>query len=316
MTAIEVTTACAICGGARGSVHRVREMMFGTRDSYEYFRCADCGCCQLRGPVETATHYPPDYHAFQVQPRPTGARGLLRRLRNRGVFARNIGGRLLNVVAPYPVPGAHRWFQHMSIDRDSRILDVGCGAAELIRDMREVGFAAAEGIDPLIPDDVLRASGGGVSKQWLHEATGVYDVVMMHHVLEHMPDQEDAMRHVARLLRVGGTCLVRIPVMPSFAWDRYGENWVQLDAPRHLFLHSERSLAMVAARAGLTLEHVEHDSTEFQFAGSELYVRDLPLSSLPSAYSRRQLHRFRRDARKLNRARQGDQAAFYFRKTS
>jgi SAM-dependent methyltransferase len=316
MTVPDVTMRCAICGGTEGTTHRVREMMFGTRQTFEYFRCVECGCCQLCGTVDNAAQYPSEYHAFEMQPRPRGMRGVLRRVRNRGVFRGDVVGRLLSALAPYPVGSARNWFARTRADIRARILDVGCGSGELVRDLREAGFPNAVGIDPFVPREVVQACGGSVRSAWLHETGGEYDVVMMHHVLEHMQDQEGALRDAARLLRPGGHCLVRVPIIPSHAWDRYRENWVQLDAPRHLFVHSERSLTMLAARAGLELECVEHDSTEFQFAGSELYERDLPLAHLPHAYSRAQLRRFRRAARRLNIARRGDQAAFYFRKSA
>jgi len=38
----------------------------------------------------------------------------------------------------------------------------------------------------------------------------------------------------------GGWCVIRIPTVSSFAWEHYREQWVQLDAPRHFFLHKVR----------------------------------------------------------------------------
>jgi SAM-dependent methyltransferase len=153
-----------------------------------------------------------------------------------------------------------------------------------------------------------------IRKSWLHEMSGEFDLVMLHHTLEHMPHQQEALTQVAGLLRSGGMCLVRIPVLPNEAWNRYRENWVQLDAPRHLYIHTPDSLCRVAVRAGLTLECTEFDSTELQFTGSELYARDRPLSQLNGAFSDRELRTYRAEAARLNAAGRGDQAAFYFRK--
>lgn len=288
--------------------------MHGTRKAYTYFLCRQCGCMQLAQPVAQEEQYPSSYYAFHPQPRPTGVRLELRRLRNKGVFSGSVLGRLLNVVFPYPVYGADRWFPQNGIDTHSRILDVGCGSAELIRDLVEVGFLDAHGIDPFLPEDVMSLLPSGVRRAWLHEWRGEYDLVMLHHVFEHMADPDAALRDVARLLRAGGLCLLRIPLMPNHAWESYGANWVQIDAPRHFFLHTTRSLLMIAERAGLRLERMWFDSTAFQFIGSELYARDLALSELPAAYSRAEIRRFTRRAYRLNAAGRGDQAAFVFRK--
>lgn len=44
-------------------------------------------------------------------------------------------------------------------------------------------------------------------------------------------------------------CLLRLLIVPSQAWREYGVHWVQLDEPRHLYLHSVDSLRAVAANA-------------------------------------------------------------------
>ena len=93
----------------------------------------------------------------------------------------------------------------------------------------------------------------------------------------------------------------------------FGIDWMALDPPRHLHVHSVESLRRLAADAGLRLQAVEFDSTEFQFVASEQYRRDIPLlEQRPPPRSERA--RFRRLARRLNDEHRGDQAAFYFRR--
>jgi hypothetical protein len=109
-----------------------------------------------------------------------------------------------------------------------------------------------------------------------------------------------------------------VRVANSVAWERFGTDWVQLDAPRHYYLHSIKSLVLLANRAGLDLASIEYDSTGFQFVGSELYRRQIPLRESDGAPSRlftgKQLRQFEADARRLNRLGRGDQAVFCFRK--
>lgn len=100
----------------------------------------------------------------------------------------------------------------------------------------------------------------------------------------------------------------------SYAWERYRENWVQLDAPRHLFLHSPGSIELLSQSAGLTLSRIEYDSTEFQFTGSERYARGLRMSDPGWSFSGSEIRLFQRQARELNAQGSGDQAAFYFTK--
>jgi SAM-dependent methyltransferase len=235
-------------------------------------------------------------------------------MRNAGTFAGTRGaGRILARVAPYPVHDAHLWFDTMGATKRTRILDVGCGSGTLLRDLRDAGFEFLLGVDPLIPPAVAAESRGLIRGVLLDELHGEFDVIMMHHSLEHIPDQVGTMRAAAALLPAGGWCLVRVPTSDSWAWETYREHWVQLDAPRHFFLHSIESLTRLGICAGLRLAHVADDSGELQFIGSGLYANDRPLTEMarPRLGARR---RWRRMARALNAKRRGDQVACYFRK--
>jgi hypothetical protein len=118
----------------------------------------------------------------------------------------------------------------------------------------------------------------------------------------------------------GRTIVVRIPIVASDAWEKYGIALVQLDAPRHFFLHSPESMSRLARAVGLRVVRVVYDSTEFQFFGSELYLRDGSWlsggSSTPdsSAFAPDEIENFRRLAVELNASERGDQAAFYLPK--
>jgi len=293
-------------------------MMFGLRDRFAYFECASCGCLQIEEvPHDLGRYYPADYYSLQGVPdRHTGLRGRLRTVRNRFVLTgEGVLGRALAAVSDYPFPGIRQWLSREGLSHESRILDVGCGSGELLYDLGALGYRHLTGVDPFIQRDLVHPTGATIRRGTIHELQGEYDLVMFHHSLEHIPDQHETMRSAARLLAEGGHCLVRIPVVGSAAWEEYGVDWVQLDAPRHLFVHSVESIRRLGEGAGLRLEAVEHDSTEFQFTGSELYRRDIPLRAAdPSRFGRAELRRFRSRARELNAAGRGDQAAFYFRK--
>ena len=309
---------CGICGAGDGlEWYEFREMMFGTRDRFPYFQCGDCGCLQIAEvPADLSKYYPSGYYAhLGAGSEATGVRDLLRRRRNRYALARTgVVGRLLDALFPYPHRAIRRCLSREGLDRDSPILDVGCGSGELLRELDGAGYRQLLGVDPYVAAEVELPGGGRIVKGTLQEVEGEFDLIMFHHALEHVPDQLPTLRAAARLLSPGGTCLVRVPIVSSYAWEHYGEDWVQIDAPRHFYVHSIESLERVAAQAGLQLVEVEHDSTELQFFGSELYRRDVPLCEGDGAFTRREMREFRRRADALNREGRGDSAAFYFRR--
>ncbi|MBC8422502.1 class I SAM-dependent methyltransferase [bacterium] len=248
------------------------------------------------------------------------------RLRGHGAGARLCGGDPLGALLLRLIGTAPQleWLARMGLDYDASILDVGCGAGVLLRELRRDGFRNLRGIDPFIAGDLDLGCGVRVHRRGLDAHDGRHDLVMLHHSLEHMPDQPGVFGHLRRLVRPGGWLLIRIPVADSLAWREYGVDWVQLDAPRHFYLHTRRSLDRLAGGAGFARRRLEHDSTGFQFWGSEQYRRDVPLHdprselSRPdrSLFGRGALAEFERRARALNVSGEGDQAVFFYQAPS
>lgn len=311
---------CRICGNADGNrTHRVREMMLGTRDPFVYFQCGQCGCLQIDDyPEDISRYYPTDYYAYQAND-PAARYRLKDRLRDARdrylVFGTGLVGRCYAAFRP---TSSLRRLAPLGLTTESRVLDVGCGAGGFLRRLHRLGFRYLTGIDAFIPESREFTQHYRILKADLTSVTGQFDFIVLNHSLEHMPDQAAQLAELARLLAVGGTCMIRVPVVTGAAWERFGADWVQLDAPRHYYLHSEKSLALLASRTGLELMSVEYDSTGFQFVGSELYRRDIPLRESGAAssrlFTRTQLRQFEAEARRLNQAGRGDQAVFCFRK--
>jgi hypothetical protein len=91
---------------------------------------------------------------------------------------------------------------------------------------------------------------------------------------------------------------------------------VEWDAPRHLSIASERGMILLAERAGLSVEHISYDGNAFQFTGSELYLKDIPLLSAggENAFSRDELKEFTARAEKFNEMKCGGRAIFILSK--
>jgi hypothetical protein len=114
-----------------------------------------------------------------------------------------------------------------------------------------------------------------------------------------------------------------MPVV-AWAWREYRENWVQLDAPRHLVVHTKRSFEQLAECAGLAISSATDVSSGFQFWGSEQYRRGITFMSptsvaidpADSVFSPEQLSEFEQRADELNAAGEGDTACFVLRRQS
>lgn len=304
-------------------------MMFGTREPFEYLECGQCGTLQLIDVPDLARHYPIEYFSFDTTRENILGTSLRRRVAVRLAGMRLVKGRgLLGKIVLDMRPSIEDEFPRSLLDRSlglnfrSRILDFGCGAGHLLHALRYFGFRDLTGADLFIETE-LNFPGVNIYKKGLEDLQSAFDLIMLHHSFEHLADPEGALRELHRLLADNGNIVIRMPVV-SRAWKHYRTDWVQLDPPRHLFLYTEHAFRELAERSGFIVEKVVYDSTAFQFWGSEQYRMDMPLNDPRSlnrpdgktVFSEEQQEAWRRDAERLNKTGEGDQACFYLRKST
>lgn len=308
---------CRICSNTEGNVrYSAREMMLGTREIFDYIECGECGCLQIeKYPSDVQKYYPDDYYAYR------GPSSEIDSLKKKLLFLRdrhelgfkNAAGMLLSIIRPN---SDLRNLSRHGLSAETKILDVGCGSGSYLIKLHGLGLANLSGIDPFC--DPLNINGISLSKIDLSEASGTFDLIMLNHSFEHMPDPLRQLSCLEKLLSDGGICMIRIPISSSYAWRHYGVDWVQLDAPRHFYLHTPESVGILAAKSGLEVFDIRYDSTYFQFTGSEMYARNVSLKeaeNMPSEeFSRLVVRQYQRKAEKLNARGLGDQAAFYLRR--
>lgn len=245
---------CKICQSSASKVYSFEEKMFRFEGSFDYFECSSCGCLQIdEMPDDIARYYPPYYYSYtQTSPQ-------LKRL---PFLKRLFAGVRIKKKYKKGVP-LLRYLREINTSVNDRILDVGCGKGLLICELFNQGFENAEGVDIFLPEQVDHGFGVKVHKKDVSELPhATYDLVMMNHVLEHMPEQQKALRDVYGVLKSKGCLMIRIPVLGE-AWDLYQGNWVQLDAPRHLFLHTVKSLELLALQTGFEVRKTLFDSSSF-----------------------------------------------------
>ncbi len=300
-------------------------MMFGTRSCYKYYKCSNCGVLQIAQPVQDVDKlYPGDYYSFSGS-----ANSLKSRIKK---FVKYLSvGKTLNSKKFhfFKLPESKEAAALQGIiKRDMNILDVGCGSGDLLDALFHLGFKKVNGVDPFIAKDIIK-DGWKVEKKFLTELPedNLYDLIMLHHSFEHMDNPQEILTKIKSLLSPDGLCIIRIPVSDSYAYDHYKNNWVQLDAPRHVFLHTNKSINYLVNSVGLSLNKIVDDSDVFQFIGSEQYKKDISLISAESYYvpvfkrifrrpvfTKAQIESFRGKTIKLNVEGKGDQRIFYIKK--
>jgi len=311
---------CKICGNSENNEEfQIKEMMFGFRDEFTYFECSKCGCFQISEvPKNMGKYYLPNYYSFKKGESRNFIKQILKRKRDEyALFKKGIIGKAIYKKYPNLV---FDMISRTKINYKSRILDVGCGAGNLLYSLNEIGFKNLVGVDPYINEGVINGD-VKILKKTIHELpdSQKFDLIISNHSFEHIPDQLETLVKVSEMLSEEGIYFIRMPIKTEYIWKRYGVNWVQIDAPRHFFIHTIESFNYLAKRAGLFIKDIIFDSTEFQFLGSEQYKKDIPLLSenscsenpKKSIFTAKQIREFGKLAKELNMNKQGDQAAFY-----
>lgn len=308
------TRDCKICETPLPNTFKAKEMMLGTRDEFEYAQCMECGTIQIVDiPDAMENYYPYYYYSFKESVPVLKRKSLLKRIfadfRIKRKYRKSTTVNLQH-LKPLQILPSHR------------ILDVGCGKGRLICELFNDGFENVQGVDKFVTEEHDYNYNVKVFKKDLSELEpNSYDLLMMHHCFEHMDQPLVEFRNCYNLLKPGGYLMIRIPVVGK-AWEMYGADWIQLDAPRHFFIHTEKSMELLAKATGFNIIDVIYDSSSFQFTGSELYKRGIPLvddatkeyRDIRPLFSDEEHKHYEQQARQLNQDRKGDQAIFYLRK--
>jgi 2-polyprenyl-3-methyl-5-hydroxy-6-metoxy-1,4-benzoquinol methylase len=332
------TIGCRICENANeNKLYNILEMMFGTREVFIYMECSSCGCLQLIDiPSDMSKHYPEGYYSFSLvspEQKKSFKQFIDEYLINKRDFYALTGkswigkfyhDRYFPFKETYTFKSVYPFLRKIGIKKKWKILDVGCGNGKLLYHLTGIGFKETLGVDFYVPKNIQYKNGLKILKKTIFEIGGAYDLIMLNHCFEHMDHPLTVLQAIHRLLKAGGTCMIRIPTVSSYAWKHYRKNWVQIDAPRHFFLHSIRSMEILCAHAGLYIDDIIYDAMSFQFWGSEQYAKDIPLMSEESVhinpdrsfFSSQEMEAFNARTRELNEKNSGDQAAFFLKKMS
>ena len=150
---------------------------------------------------------------------------------------------------------------------DGVVLDYGCGTGHWLVALHErakpgqrfIGIDASEravkqlegtGVEGHVGDDALLGTA---------VPAGSVDLILLDHVIEHVPEPRDTLARLASVLKPGGEIHGVTPNVD--AWDArlFGPKWVGWHVPRHFFLFDHESFTRLAEDAGLEVVSLRSD---------------------------------------------------------
>jgi len=244
--ASRIRKSCSICHSTSqysfcSVIDRVRNV---PDEQWRISRCRQCGFGwtePLLSESEISGYYPATYFGELEQRIEQYLSGTLQRSRSWRGETEKVG-----LVETYVSGG--------------RLLDVGCGDAKFLWALnpdrwQRVGVEPSSATAELVKRRVagIELHAGDIFNPAL--PPGSFDVITFWHVLEHLPDPEQALIRAGSLLRHDGMIFISLPGIDSLQASLFRRNWYGFDdVPRHLCHHSRDSLNLLLDRCGFDIK--------------------------------------------------------------
>lgn len=319
---------CRICENTENnSSFLIGEMRLGMGDVFTYVKCGKCGCLQIENyPENISAYYPSDYYSINRQLK-ISKKGLVKSMMRKQVASScteassSIAGKILLSLFG---GGSVEKIKMSKAKFGDKILEIGSGTGSLLVGLNKYGFKNLWGIDPFIEKDILYNEEVKVYKSSIEDfGEKDFDLIYLNHAFEHIPDQLENLRAILKLLKEDKALIISVPIMDTYAWRRFGVNWVGLDAPRHYYIHSIKSMRILADQAGCSIEKIVYKTTDFDFWASEQYSLGISLQHKDSYYTNKsnnsrfstsRIKEFKKKARELDALNDGSTAMFFLKK--
>jgi len=144
-----------------------------------------------------------------------------------------------------------------------RVLDIGCGGGDALwflqkwgcdcsgLESTEAGVAATRRRVPGVDARV----GDVYSNDFPDHA---FDLILMSHVIEHLPRPAEALERVRRLLKPDGMLCLMLPSIHCLQRHVFGARWFVYHPPRHLVYYTPSALGRLLGRCGFEPVRIHH----------------------------------------------------------
>jgi SAM-dependent methyltransferase len=229
-----------------------------SKNSCDILQCAQCGLGRAEcGGFDIESYYTEDYFSGARADGYADYRGSERVLRRE--FARTVQ--------------FIRGFR-----KDGRLLEIGCAYGFFLEEARR--FYDVAGIE--IADAAVafcRARGlfviDGVAEESVLAQFGVFDVIVLLDVIEHLPDPQSTLALCRKHLNPGGVVVITTGDFSSLYARLAGRNWRLMTPPQHLWFFTPKSIRRLSHSLGFQLEKCDHPWKVVPLGLIELQMRRL-----------------------------------------
>lgn len=212
-----------------------RDFEYGYPGNFSLFKCEACRLYELQPQLDNdklLESYPEEYHGYNYS---------------------EVESKIFNFLQEIRLKKRLDLYRS-SVGYGANILDIGCGDGHYLKYFKEKTNWQLSGIE-FNPKIAERGIKEGLqifigTFENLNFPDNHFDLIIMNHLLEHVPDPIGLLKKAGEKLKPGGSVIGELPNIASWDYFCFGKFWGGLHVPRHLFLFTPRSLALAARRAG------------------------------------------------------------------
>lgn len=226
--------SCLACGCVllRPKYVQVADYEYDTYHAVDYYRCLNCNLL-FQYPMPTSaiipSFYPPEYRShFQF-----------------------IAGRLYSILKRLEVLTLVNKIDKIILhNRNSHILEVGCGNGLLLLTLFKRGFKNLYGTDisdaaaKVLSNRGIAFKKANIEKEFPFREK--FDLIILNHVIEHLLFPKKVLRNCQSYLSKGGKIVIVTPDSDCLASNIFGKYWDGINAPRHFYIFHSKSMEYVS----------------------------------------------------------------------
>ncbi len=137
-----------------------------------------------------------------------------------------------------------------------KLLDIGAGTGDFLVVAKKDGWEIT-GIEPNTKaKGIAIPKGVSFAESLAQLESKSFEVITMWHVLEHVPNLEEYLNELKRLIKPSGVIVIAVPNFKSFDANYYGKYWAAFDVPRHIWHFSKTAIEKLFSEKGMKLTEV------------------------------------------------------------
>ena len=228
---------CHVCDRECRLAFTARDRRYDSTPDQEFkvFECPSCGTGQtVPRPENIADYYVDEYYEERISKR-----------NNQGILDRFSDSyeSVLGINESIPT-------------EKGRLLEIGCGPGHDLVDFSEQGWEVV-GVEP---NRSAVEMGRKKYDLTIHHGTldeiadrlekSSFDVVLLNHVFEHIPNPRETIRYINQIIAPTGLVIIEVPNFDSPLRRALGEFWGDYDVPRHVYHYTPQSLDLLMKDQG------------------------------------------------------------------